>query len=205
MFRVRRIGTFSALATAVLVAAIAVPAAATPLSFGAKLTSQSQPTNSDSCHNEVNSPKGVACTWVARTAFENGSKYTAPATGTLHHLKLVSCVSGSFTLQIVKLNAKGHAKLVRNGPHINYAADPRNADDNCGNQNGDTLNYIVQSFSIHVAVEKGDYIAVKAAKVGTLHCSSSGIDMYSPVLAPNQAYRSRSGGTGCDLLVGLQY
>src|SRR5215469_14166039 len=55
--------------------------ATTPTFFGAKLTTQSQPSNAEngqSCDENGGIPQGSRCTWVAITAFENGSHFTAP-------------------------------------------------------------------------------------------------------------------------------
>ena len=204
MLKVRRIGTFSALASVLLIGSLALPASASHLSFGAKLTPSTQPNGPEACSDNVDSsPSGAVCSWVARVAFENGSHYTAPANGTLTRLKLVSCTPGKFTLQLVKLNSHGHAKAVRNGPVIRYKGDARNASGDCGGPDG--VDYIIQVFKINLRVDKGEYIAVKAASVGTLHCSGDNMDLYYPPLATGTTYRSRSGGTGCALLVSLQY
>src|SRR5580693_1729773 len=61
-----------------------------PTFFGATLTSQSQPSNAEngqSCDESAGIPHGSACTWVAITAFENGSHFTAPKTGTDKRVK----------------------------------------------------------------------------------------------------------------------
>src|ERR1700727_154607 len=79
------------------------PTATTPTFFGAKLTTQSQPSNAEngqSCGENGGIPHGANCTWVAISAFENGSNCTAPRTGTIKHVKLVSCKAGKFRLQL---------------------------------------------------------------------------------------------------------
>jgi hypothetical protein len=58
--------------------------ATTPAFFGARLASQSQPSNAQngqSCDENAGIPHGSTCTRVATTAFENGSHFTAPRTG----------------------------------------------------------------------------------------------------------------------------
>src|SRR4051794_17837116 len=110
-----------------LVALVAVPVSAAPVAFGAKVTSFTEPDTVMSCHGldpgEI--PAGAVCTWVAGDAFENGNNRTAPKTGTLHHLKLVSCTAGKFTLQLVKKSATGRYKVgITDNQLIKYAADP---------------------------------------------------------------------------------
>src|SRR3954453_8119001 len=100
----------------VLVGALALPASAAPVGFGAKLTKFSQPTGPEKCDQNGGIPDNATCTWVATTAFENGSHFKAPQTGTIKHLKLISCVAGTFTLQIARVHFAQHqAKVVRNG------------------------------------------------------------------------------------------
>src|SRR3954468_13803357 len=71
-----------------LVALVAVPVSAAPTAFGAKLTTSTQPQGAMTCHglDPDRIPVGGVCTWVAAVAFENGSHFKAPKTGTLHHL-----------------------------------------------------------------------------------------------------------------------
>jgi hypothetical protein len=205
MLKVRRIGTFSALAGALLIASLAVPTSATTLKFGAKLTSSTQPQDASTCNDaDPDIPVGAAYTWIAQVAFENGSHFKAPANGTIKKLRLVSCDAGQFRLQLVKPNSSSSKwKLVKNGPVIHYQADPRQSVGNCGGDNGD--DYLIQTFKISVPVQKGEYIAVKTAKNGMLHCSGDSMPLYSPPLASGQGYRTKTGGTGCALLVQLQY
>src|SRR5579859_7515631 len=68
-----------------------------PTFFGAKLSSQTQPSNAEngqSCSQNGGIPHGATCTWVGISAFENGSNWNAPRTGTIKHVKLVSCKAG---------------------------------------------------------------------------------------------------------------
>src|SRR5215469_7115484 len=73
--------------------------ATAPTFFGAKLTIHSQPSNAEngqSCDENAGIPHGSTCTWVAISAFENGSHFKAPRTGIVRHVKLVSCIAGKF-------------------------------------------------------------------------------------------------------------
>ena len=177
--------------------------ATTATYFGAKLTSQSQPSNAQngqSCDESAGIPQGATCTWVAITAFENGSHFTAPRKGTIKHVKLVSCVAGKFRLQLANAQPSAQkAKIVAKGPEIAYKGQ-----NPCGGSNGD--HYNVQSFKVNFQVAKGDYIAIKAASAGTLSCSGGdGFLLYAPPLPVGGPYKKSHSGASCDLLVQLSY
>jgi hypothetical protein len=181
----------------------AATATKAPAFFGARLTSQSQPSNDEngqSCDENFGIPQGSSCTWVAITAFENGSHFTAPRTGTVKHVRLVSCVHGRFRLQLARANPGARtAKIVANGPEITYAGQSP-----CGGPNGDQ--YVVQSFRVNLHVAKGDYIAIKAASTGTLSCSGGdGFLLYGPPLPVGGRFKKAQSGASCDLLVQLSY
>lgn len=176
---------------------------ATPSFFGAKLTIHSQPSNAENgqtCDENRDIPHGATCTWVAMTAFENGSHFRAPKTGTVRHVKLVSCVAGKFRLQLARVNpSKQEARIVAQGPEITYAGQSP-----CGGPIGD--HYVVQSFRVNVHVTKGDYIAIKAGSTGTLSCSGGdGFLLYAPPLPVGGALKKSHSGASCDLLVQLSY
>ncbi len=177
--------------------------ATTPTFFGAKLTAQTQPSNAEngqSCDENGGIRHGSTCTWVAITAFENGSHFTAPRTGTVKHLKLVSCVKGKFRLQLAKAQpSASKAKIVVQGPEITYHGQSP-----CGGASGD--HYIVQSFRVKLRVAKGDYIAIKARSTGTLSCSGGdGFLLYAPPLRVGGPFKKSQSGASCDLLVQLSY
>ena len=198
----------SVLVAPLVLAGLAVSAgsaatATTPAFFGARLTSQSQPSNAQngqSCDENAGIPHGSTCTWVAITAFENGSHFTAPRTGTVRHVKLVSCVKGKFRLQLAKADPGARkARIVTNGPEISYAGQSP-----CGGPNGD--HYVVQSFRVSLRVAKGDYVAIKAASTGTLSCSGGdGFLLYGPPLPVGGPLKQSHSGASCDLLVQLSY
>jgi hypothetical protein len=177
--------------------------AATPTFFGAKLTTQSQPSNAEngqSCDENAGIRHGSTCTWVAITAFENGSHFTAPRTGTVKHVKLVSCKAGKFRLQLAKASPSARkAKIVVNGPEITYRGQSP-----CGGASGD--HYVVQSFRVNLHVAEGEYIAIKAASTGTLSCSGGdGFLLYAPPLRVGGSFKKSHSGASCDLLVQLSY
>jgi hypothetical protein len=175
----------------------------TPAFFGAKLTSQSQPSNAEGgqrCDENGGIPHGSTCTWVAITAYENGSHWKAPRTGTVRHVKLVSCVKGKFRLQLARANPSTRkARIVANGPQIAYAGQRP-----CGGASGD--HFVVQSFRVRLHVAKGDFIAIKARSTGTLSCSGGdGFLLYAPPLPVGGPLRKSHAGASCDLLVQLSY
>jgi hypothetical protein len=177
--------------------------ATAPTFFGAKLTAQTQPSNAEngqSCDENAGIRHGSTCTWVAITAFENGSHFTAPTTGTVKHVKLVSCVAGKFRLQLANANpSTQQAQIVANGPEITYAGQSP-----CGGAGGSQ--YVVQSFGVNLPVTKGDYIAIKAASTGTLSCSGGdGFLLYAPPLRVGGPFKESHSGASCDLLVQLSY
>jgi hypothetical protein len=182
---------------------IAGPAATTPTFFGAKLTTQSQPSNAEngqSCDENGGIPHGATCTWVAISAFENGSHFTAPTTGTVKHVRLVSCVAGQFRLQLARaIPHAREAKIVANGPEITYKGQTP-----CGGVNGD--HFVVQSFRVNLHVAKGEFIAIKARSTGTLSCSGGdGFLLYAPPLPVGGPLKKSHSGASCDLLVQLSY
>jgi hypothetical protein len=174
-----------------------------PTFFGAKLTTQSEPSNAEngqSCDENGGIPHGSTCTWVAISAFENGSHFTAPRTGTVKHVKLVSCKAGKFRLQLARANPSTRkAKIVANGPEITYHGQSP-----CGGASGD--HFVVQSFRVKLRVAKGDYIAIKARSTGTLSCSGGdGFLLYAPPLPVGGRFKKSHSGASCDLLVQLSY
>jgi hypothetical protein len=177
--------------------------ATAPTFFGAKLTSQSQPSNAEngqSCDENAGIRHHSICTWVAISAFENGSHFTAPRTGTVKHVKLVSCKAGKFRLQLARAHPSTHkAKIVKNGPEITYHGQSP-----CGGMNGD--HFIVQSFRVKLHVSKGEYIAIRTRSTGTLSCSGGdGFLLYAPPLRVGGPFKKSHSGASCDLLVQLSY
>jgi hypothetical protein len=197
---------FCGLVVSVLMAALpAVPASAATVRFGAKLTRHTQPTPAETCQGNTGGSSGSTCTWVAVVAFENmstGSNQKAPKDGTIGKVRLISCVAGSFTVQVArKQSGTQKYKVRKNGPVINYKKDTQSG--GCGGSDED--NYKIQSFNVNFTVKKGDYIAVKAKKVGFIHNSSSGDSyLFRPPLTAGGSYKSRNGSSG-GLLIQYQY
>jgi hypothetical protein len=171
-------------------------------SFGAKLSTQSQPSNA--FDGQACEPKKVKCTRVMTQAYRRPDPETdqrAPKNGTIGTIKIVAGVPGTFTLQIVKVKLSSQkAKLVRNGPTIHYK----------GQGTGDQDNgppYTIESFKVNVPVEKGDYLAVRATKISFEYCSGGGGAQftYEPPLVAKAGYRHTSHTDGCLMLLEAVY
>jgi hypothetical protein len=202
--RERRLAGISALLVSLVVASIAPMSvsAASPLRFGAKLTNSTQPTPRERCGETVGRSDPRTCTWVAVEAFENGGHERAPKVGTIGKVRIVSCIGGSFTVQVARAKtSQDQAKIVRSGPTLTYVKDTQSG--GCGGPNGD--NYKIQSFSVNLHVDQGDYIAVKGTKIGFIHNSSSGDALvFEPRLATGGAYQTADTSTG-GMLIQFQY
>jgi len=190
----------------------AVPVAAAKPAFGAKLSKFSQPSNAESgrkCSQGTVIGSGKTCTWVAKDAFQNGNKYKAPKNGRIGKIKLVSCVKGSFRLQLGRVKRSSNKmRITRSGPYIKYKADPRQVDGDddtfCGGEGGD--DYRVQTFKVNMLVKKGEYIAIKAKKTGTLNCSGgSGTLVHAPPRPVGGAFKKAKDSMSCTMLIRLVY
>jgi hypothetical protein len=173
--------------------------AATPVRFGARLTRFTEPTPAERCSQHGTIPDNKACTWVAVVASENAGKHRAPKNGTIRRVRLISCVAGSFTVQVARKEpGRNRFKVVKSPRTISYAADPRSQ---CGGEDFD--DFRIQSFSTNFTVRQGDYIAVKAKRVGFMRNSSSGdTQLFEPPLG--SSYRTRDTTTGA-MLIQFQY
>ena len=107
------------------------------------------------------------------------------------------------------LSAQGRIdSMERGGPFIRYKADPRQVDGDgdtfCGGEGGD--DYIVQTFKVDVRVKKGEYIAIKTKKAGTLNCSGgSGTLLHAPPLPVGGPFKKATDTESCTMLIRLVY
>jgi hypothetical protein len=199
MQRITRPGT--RLRLLVAVAAIAgfmvVPATGqAAFKFGSKLTSEVQPSNAGSGHYCVDSNHGQKCTWVMNEAYgrPNGGE-KSPKNGTITKIRLIAQVGGSFQLQIVQAKKAGDdwkAKVVRKGPIIHFDGQPDPDEP-----------YLVESFNVHLAIKKGQRLAIKTNRTSLLRCSSGGDNtlLYKPPLVGGQAFRKNTDDSGCWMLI----
>jgi hypothetical protein len=202
--RDRRLIAFSALLFSLALAAISPlsVSASSPVRFGAHLSHSTEPTPRERCGDTVGKSDPRTCTWVAIEAFENGGHEQAPKDGTIGKVRIVSCIGGSFTVQVARARPGHHqARIVRSGATLTYVKDTQS--NGCGGLNGD--NYKIQTFRVTLHVNKGDYIAVKGTKIGFIHNSSSGDTLvFEPRLPTGGSFQTRDSATG-GLLIQFEY
>ena len=193
----------AALGTMLVISALVittVPAAShTGNRFGAKLDTNTQPTNSFEarpCDNPAQS-----CTWVMVDAFRRpGTRLhwsRAPRDGVIKKIRLIAGEAGSFRLQIAKVKPgddlrKAKAKIVRNGPVITVKGQP----------DGDAP-YLIETFKVHVPVKKGQFLAVRAKTLSMLRCNSGGPEIlqFQPRLPVGGSFRRTDATSGCNMLL----
>jgi hypothetical protein len=199
----RRAGLVVALAG--VAAAMAAPAsslASTPVQFGAKLSSMTDPANSTPARPCDEMAPGKACTMIENQARERpDSLITAPKSGTIKQVRLVAGGPGSFQLQIAQVKRStlfgtNEAKVVRNGPVIHYTGQTE--------ANFEEGVFKVESFKVSVPVRKGQYLAIKAKSTSALYCAGGGNDIltYQASLMAGGSFRPATSTDGCDLLLG---
>jgi len=128
-----------------------------------------------------------------------GLAVKAPKAGTIGRVRLQSCSPGSFRIQVAHKVAGTNRYFVRkNGPMITYDGDLDHCDD-------DT--YRIEGFATNFTVRRGDRIAIKAKRTGTVRCGSGGdatLQFHPPLLAGGNS-RQPSDGEGCFLLIQWVY
>lgn len=199
MERRHRLWAAGLIVSVLMTALPSIPAAAAGTRFGAKLTRETQPTERQWCRDSNHS---ATCTWVAVEAYANGDRYKAPRDGTIRKVRLISCVGGTFRVQVARARRSAEeARIVRQGPTITYVKDSQPG--GCGGDNFD--NYRIQTFSVNFRVNKGDYIAAKGTKIGFMNNSSSGPSLkFRPPLPVGGSYQEADDSTG-SLLLQFEY
>jgi hypothetical protein len=194
---VARTGILAAIAAVAMMIAPALGAAA-PVKFGSKLNPTVQPSNSLpglKCSQEAPGP----CTMVQNEAYgrPDGGEL-APKTGTIKKIRLIAGGPGSFKLQIAKVKRStlfgtNKAKVVYNGPRINYQGQTE-ANDESGS-------YRVETFDVNVPVKKGQQLALKGNITSMIRCSSGGDNtlIYTPTLG--SSFRPATNTDGCWILM----
>jgi hypothetical protein len=173
-----------------------------PVTFGAKLTAHSQPSNA--FDGQPCEPKTVACTRVMTEAYRRPDPETdqvAPKDGTIGKIMIVAGVAGKFRLDLAHAKVgKQKAKLVAVGPVIHYL----------GQGTGDQDNgppYTVETFKVNLKVKKGDFLAVQAKKISFEYCSGGGDSQltFEPPLALETGYHHTNHVDGCLMLLEAVY
>lgn len=184
-----------------MAALLAVPATSSAgTSFGAKLTPDVQPSNAGEAHPCIPGSEEATgpCTRVLMDAYGRPDQPNAPRKGKINRIKLIAGEAGTFRLQIVKANPETEqAKLVRNGPVINYQGQPVLGEDDVAE------NYRVEKFKVNVKVKKGQYLAIESTETSTLRCSSGGPNqlIFSGPLQAGDPFRTADETDGCWLLL----
>ncbi len=103
--------TFTILLVAVSASSVS---AASPVRFGAKLTSNTQPSNASPA-KPCEPSASHSCTRVMSQAYGRNTP-KAPKDGTIAKIRLIAGESGSLTVYIAKIKDGTKAKVVRKGP-----------------------------------------------------------------------------------------
>jgi hypothetical protein len=194
--------TAAIMAVALLLLTPATMSAAGPVRFGSKLTTDTQPSNAGTGHwcDDPEPAPHPTCSWVMMEAYgrpDGGHK--APKDGTINRVRVISCVPGSFRVQLARSRPLlDQARVTRNGPFVSYPGDPDGCDDEVY-----TINVIPVSF----AIKRGEQIAIRTMRTGALRCSSGGDNtlLFDPPLVPGDPMRTATEGDGCWMLVEFQY
>jgi hypothetical protein len=183
-----------------------VSAAPKPVTFGAKLDGTIQPSNSFSPHAcKETTGKGGACTRILMQAYHDpNTGQLAPKDGVVHKIKIVAGDSGWFIIEIAQVkpasikNDTGNARIVAKGRKITYQGQG-------GVDNGGP--YRVETFNVHIAVKKGEYLAIYSNSTSFERCSGGGANqlMYQPALQMSTKFTKAPYHDGCFLLLEAQY
>jgi hypothetical protein len=165
--------------------------------FGAKLTTNLQPSNAGPAHICDVSDAPEPCTWVMNKAQDRLNGEKAPMNGVIRKIRLIAAVPGQFQLQFVKFHS-GHGKAVKNGPVINYQGQPDTAT---------AGGYVIEVFPVNITIKQGWRLAAKASSLSTLRCNSGGPAVYQfvPPLVVGAGFRDPDSDDGCMLLLEAQY
>jgi hypothetical protein len=191
----------AALASLVAIGVIGVStASAATVKFGAKLTSNTQPSNANNatCADSDPTLSGVdPCTRVPTTFADVGGLPTAPKTGTMTKIKLIAAKPGSmvpFVVALKNFNAQAYhakGKATAKGPKINYVSSVQ------------ATSYKIQSFAVNFPVHKGEYLGITAKKTSMLRCNSGGGKqlLFQPRLKIGNPFDPSDGRDDCVLLI----
>jgi hypothetical protein len=176
---------------------MAVPASGqAAFKFGSKLASDVQPSNAGNGHFCVDSNHSQKCTWIMNEAYgrPNGG-HKSPRAGHITKIRIIANAPGSFVAQVVTVQKDGgkyRAKVTAQSRLLHYDG-----------QNEDAEPYEIESFTVNLALKKGQRLAIKTNKTSFLRCSSGGDNtlLYKPPLALGGAFRKNTNDDGCWLLL----
>ena len=203
MQRPLRIGALGWTMAAILALTQVLTTTAAPVRFGARLTTDTQPQPALWCDEPNDTPPHADCTWILNEAHQrpNGGQ-KAPKAGTIGRVRLMSCDAGSFRVQVARqVPGTNRYRVVKDGPRIQYEGDRQG----CGDD--DDFVYRIESFDTNFTVAKGDRIAIRTKRTGTLRCGSGGDNtwLFDPPLVAGGNARTPTDSQGCLLLVEWQY
>jgi hypothetical protein len=168
--------------------------------FGARLNPSIQPSNSLPARPCTHQDPGLTCTQVLYGAYGRPGQPDSPRKGIIKRIRVIAGGPGSFRLQIARvkrssINNTNESKVVRNGPVIHYQGQT--------DQNFDTDVYNVESFPVNVAVDGGDFLAIKSKFSSAFRCSGGGDDtlIYQPPLLAGGGFQDAKSTDGCFMLI----
>jgi hypothetical protein len=190
--------------TAAIAALATLPVGARAAWFGSNLSTNAPANSGSSCsHNDTIPPP--MCTHVGSYYPGNTGRAKAPISGTVVTVQVRAEAAVSMRFELVKVRhlapdfSSGRAQAVAisrvlsvRGPTTDQA------------YNGI---YPTESFKVHLAVRKGEELAVLTARNRAEYCASGTpgqLTFYDPFLSPGQHFRASQGVDECLLLVRAQ-
>ena len=191
----------SILAASMLLLLAVQPVAAANVKFGAKLPASgifvSNAYEGRYCDSLIDGGNDTyACTWVLLDAF-NGGADTAPQSGVIQKIRILNGEGGSFQVMVVRKKA-GQFRAINQSGFVNYSTDACDYPTEC----------VRHTYSITpLAVNAGDYLAIRTNKTSTLRCDSGGskVALFAPPLAVGGGFRTPTDTDGCFLMVQAVY
>jgi hypothetical protein len=169
----------------------AMPVSANPpVRFGAGLNNTFDTTGPVSCDGGAHS-----CTWIMNAVFNaSANKLTAPKDGTIHKLLVVAGAPDTVKVQLARANGSHQGKIVRKGATIHPVGL-------------DSTAHKIETFSVSIAVKKGDRLAINDATSHIVRCFDGGPHtlQYQPPLPVGGSFTSESSDSGCYLMLEAQY
>ena len=194
-----RVGSMFAASLLLLLAA--QPAAAASIKVGANLpasgTFVSNAYEGRYCDSLVDGGADTySCTWVLLDAF-NGGADTAPQSGVIEKIRILNGVGGKFKVVVVRQKA-GQFRAVAQSTVVNYSTDACDFPTEC----------VRHTYNISpLAINAGDYLAIRTAKTSTLRCDSGGskVALFAPPLQTGGSFRTPTATDGCWLMIQAVY
>ncbi len=157
------------------------------------------PANSGTpCGPSGSSAPPPSCTHVGSFYPGTSGRVKASSNGTITKIKLRAQAGMKFRFELVRVknlsknHKRGKAKMLVQGPRITVSG-PGNSDTNP-----------VQTFKVHVKVQKGDELAITTTNNEAEYCSDGTpgqLTFFNPALKIGQGFRQNKGVDGCLLLV----